>query len=71
MADEALVREALGAIIDPGRGTDLISSAVVRSLTVRDGKVSFVIEVDPARGGAMEPVRKALIMPLTNCSECT
>ncbi len=59
MADEALVREALGAIIDPGRGTDLISSDVVRSLTVRDGKVSFVIEVDPARGGAMEPVRKA------------
>ena len=59
MSDESLVRDALATVVDPGRGRDLISLDVIRSLSVKDGKVSFVIEVDPARGGAMEPVRKA------------
>ena len=59
MVDETSVRDVLSGIVDPARGVDIITADIVRSLSVRDGKVSFVIEVDPARGGAMEPLRKA------------
>ena len=57
--DEATVRAALSRIVDPARGIDIIAADQVKALSVRDGVVSFVIEVDPARGGAMEPLLKA------------
>ncbi|MGF1500929.1 MAG: Mrp/NBP35 family ATP-binding protein [Paracoccaceae bacterium] len=50
---------ALARIVDPGRGTDLVSADMARAISVKDGAVSFVIEVDPARGREMEPVRAA------------
>ncbi|HUF55351.1 MAG TPA: Mrp/NBP35 family ATP-binding protein [Thermohalobaculum sp.] len=53
------VEAALGKIVDPGQGKDLISADMVRALTVQGDRVSFLIEVDRARGEAMEPVRKA------------
>ena len=59
MADEGKVLETLRKIVDPARGTDIVSSGQVKSLKVMDGAVSFVLEVDPARGGAMEPLRAA------------
>nr|WP_319637292.1 Mrp/NBP35 family ATP-binding protein [Kangsaoukella pontilimi] len=59
MATEDAVRAALARIVDPSSGTDLISADRVRSLSVKDGRVSFVIEVDATRGGAMEPIRQA------------
>ncbi|MEM0947729.1 MAG: Mrp/NBP35 family ATP-binding protein [Pseudomonadota bacterium] len=55
---EAIV-EALKRIENPTTGTDLIASDIVRALTVDGDKVRFVIEVDPAHGKAMEPVRDA------------
>lgn len=59
MTDEASVRAALAQIVDPAKGVDLISSGQISSIAVKDGAVSFVLEVDPKRGGAMEPLRAA------------
>jgi len=50
---------ALSTIVDPGEGKDLISAGMAKAVTVSGGSVSFVIEVDPAKGGAMEPLRAA------------
>jgi len=57
--DAALVRSTLATVVDPSRGTDIVSADQVKSISVTDGRVSFVIEVDAARGGAMEPLRAA------------
>lgn len=59
VADEAAIRAALAGIVDPAKGVDLITSGQVSSIAVKNGVVSFVLEVDPKRGGAMEPLRVA------------
>jgi len=59
MADLKTVRAALETVIDPAKGVDIVSGDLVKALNVDAGRVSFVLEVDPARGGAMEPVRAA------------
>jgi ATP-binding protein involved in chromosome partitioning len=59
LADEALVLDTLRKIIDPAKGKDIVASGQVKSLKITDGAVSFVLEVDPSRGGAMEPLRAA------------
>ena len=65
MSDKTLTREdvlaQLKRIVNPATGTDLVSSDIVRALTVDDGKVRFVMEVDPAHGKAMEPIREAAV----------
>lgn len=53
------VRKALSTITDPADGKDIVSSGMVRALSVEEGKVRFVLEVDPARGRELEPLRKA------------
>ena len=53
------VREALKAIIDPSAGADIVSAGMVSGVAITDGAVSFAIEVDPARGAALEPLRQA------------
>jgi ATP-binding protein involved in chromosome partitioning len=50
---------ALSKIIDPGQGKDLIAADMAKAIKVTGGNVSFVIEVDPAKGPAMEPIRAA------------
>jgi len=59
MSLEADVRAALSEVIDPGRGQDLISAGMVKGLHISGDTVRFVIEVDTARAGAMEPLRRA------------
>ena len=59
MADETEVRAALAQVVDPGTGADIVSGGQVKALTVRDGEVSFVLEVDAGRAAAMEPLRQA------------
>ncbi|MEM7751979.1 MAG: Mrp/NBP35 family ATP-binding protein [Pseudomonadota bacterium] len=59
MPTEAEVRAALSAVIDPARGTDIVSAGQVTSLQMSDSDVRFVIEVDPARAASMEPLRQA------------
>jgi ATP-binding protein involved in chromosome partitioning len=56
---EQQVLDALRAVSGPdGRG-DIVSLGIVRGLVVRDGHIGFTIEVDPARGATLEPLRKA------------
>ncbi len=38
-------------------GGDIVSAGMVKALTVEDGAVRFVLEIDPAKAEAMEPVR--------------
>lgn len=53
------VLAALSAITDPSKGTDIVSAKMVSGLVVKGGAVGFALEVDPARGAALEPLRKA------------
>ena len=57
---EAVVA-ALKTVTNPVTGTDLIASDVVRALSVADGKVRFILEVDGADAAAMAPVRDAAV----------
>ncbi|MDJ0827267.1 MAG: Mrp/NBP35 family ATP-binding protein [Rhodobacter sp.] len=59
MVDKTAIEAALGRIVDPARGEDIVSAGQVKAVNVAGGAVSFVLEVDPARGGAMEPLRQA------------
>ena len=43
----------------PGTGGSIVDADLVRALTIEDGRVRFLLEVDPARGPALEPVRAA------------
>ncbi len=52
---------ALAKVTDPNSGKDIVSSNIVRALTIDGANVSFVMEVDPARGSEMEPVRIAAV----------
>ncbi len=52
--DEVLA--CLRGVEAPG-GQDIVSAGMVRALTVEGGAVRFVLEIDPARAQAMEPVR--------------
>jgi ATP-binding protein involved in chromosome partitioning len=56
---EAEVREALKGVVDPETKQDIVSANMVSGLVVKDGHVSFAIEVDPRRGPQLEPLRKA------------
>ena len=51
------ILDVLKTIKDPIRGNDLVSSGMVRALTVEDGNVRFVLEIDPARAKKMEDTR--------------
>lgn len=53
------IMEALGRVNDPGRGRDIVSLGMISGLQVAaDGNVIFMIEVDPARGSKLEPLRQ-------------
>jgi ATP-binding protein involved in chromosome partitioning len=51
------VLDTLGKITDPISKKDLVTAGMVRALTVSDGAVRFVLEIDPARAKAMEVVQ--------------
>jgi len=59
MVDQEEIRQALQRIVDPARGEDIISAGMVTAFEIEDGAVSFVLEVDPARAAALEPLRQA------------
>ena len=56
---EVDVRAALAEIIEPRSGSNIIARNMVSGLVIKDRNVGFAIEIDPADGEAMEPVRQA------------
>lgn len=56
---QAQILEALKKIVDPDTGKDILTLGWIQGLVVRDGHVGFSLEVDPARGAKLEPLRKA------------
>ncbi|TDQ78856.1 ATP-binding protein involved in chromosome partitioning [Dongia mobilis] len=55
---EGEIRAALASVAAPNGG-DIVGRGMVQGLVLRDGHVGFSIEVDPALGAQMEPLRKA------------
>ena len=53
-----LILAALATIKDPATGKDLVEAGMIQGLQEKDGHVAFAIEIDPARAGEMEDVRK-------------
>ena len=51
------VLEALKQISDPTRETDIVTAGIMRALNVEDGKVRFVLEIDPAHAKEYESVQ--------------
>jgi ATP-binding protein involved in chromosome partitioning len=58
-ATERQILDALGRVVDPEKGADIVSLGMVSGVVVRDGNVAFAIEVEPERGPRLEPLRKA------------
>jgi ATP-binding protein involved in chromosome partitioning len=56
---ERQILDALAQVSDPDRGGDIVSLGMVSGLVIRDGNIAFAIEVEPARGQGLEPLRKA------------
>jgi len=56
---EQQVLEALKGVVDAERKADIVALGMVSGLAVKGGHVAFAIEVDPARGPHLEPLRKA------------
>lgn len=58
------VTSALRAIADPVSGRDVMAADIVRGLTVDGNKVSFVLEIDPARAGEYDAVKSQITTAL-------
>ena len=55
---ERQILDALKKVVDPDRGTDIVSLGMVNGVIIKEGNVGFAIEVDPKRGPQLEPLRK-------------
>ena len=53
------VLAALRAVPMPGTGGSIVDADVVRALTIEGDRVRFLLEVDPAQGPTLEPMRAA------------
>ncbi len=53
------VLRALSAIVDPDRNKDVVALGLIQGLSVKEGHVSFALEVAPEEGRAKEPLRLA------------
>ena len=59
---EEQILSCLANIQDPESQNDIVTLGMVKGLVVKNGNVGFSIEVEPARGAAMESTRKAAEM---------
>ena len=55
---EQEILKALTKVTEPVTGKDIVSAGMIQGLQTKDGHVAFAIEVDPARGAELEPMRK-------------
>ena len=53
------VLTALKSVVDPARNTDVVALGMIQGLAVKDGHVSFALEVAPDEGRTKEPLRLA------------
>ncbi len=53
------VLAALRSVVDPDTNKDVVASGLLQGLNVKDGHVSFALEVSPESGRAKEPLRLA------------
>lgn len=51
------ILNVLKGFTDPASGSDLVASGMVRALNVDGGEVRFVLEIDPTRAQAMQPMK--------------
>ncbi len=58
VVSEKEVLAALGRVIDPDRGKDIVSLGMVSGVQLRAGHVAFALEVERARAPKLEPLRK-------------
>ncbi len=56
--DDARIREALRQVAAPGGDRDIVAAGMVAGIAIDGGKVSVSLEVDPAQGPALEPMRQ-------------
>ena len=56
---EAAVRKVLETVIDPASGRSVLAAGMVGGIATRGGHVAVTLDVDPARGTALEPLRQA------------
>ncbi len=56
---ETAIREVLDTVIDPVTGRSVAALGMVSGIATRAGHVAVTLEVDPARGTALEPLRQA------------
>jgi ATP-binding protein involved in chromosome partitioning len=56
---ESAIRKVLEAVIDPATAKSVIAQGMVGGVAIRGGHVAITLDVDPARGTALEPLRQA------------
>ena len=56
---ESAIRKVLDTVIDPVTGRSVAALGMVSGVATRAGHVAVTLEVDPARGTALEPLRQA------------
>ena len=56
---ESAIRKVLDTVIDPVTGRSIAALGMVSGVATRAGHVAVTLEVDPARGTALEPLRQA------------
>jgi ATP-binding protein involved in chromosome partitioning len=56
---ESAVRSVLETVIDPVTSQNVIALGMVSGVATRAGHIAVTLEVDPARGAALEPLRQA------------
>jgi ATP-binding protein involved in chromosome partitioning len=56
---ESAIRKVLETVIDPVTGKNIVALGMVGGVATRGGHVAVTLDVDPARGTALEPLRQA------------
>src|SRR5258708_27400157 len=56
---ESAIRKMLETVIDPATAKSVIAQGMVGGVAIRGGHVAITLDVDPARGTALEPLRQA------------
>jgi ATP-binding protein involved in chromosome partitioning len=56
---ESAIRKVLESVIDPASGKSVVALGMVGGVATRGGHVAITLDVDPARGTALEPLRQA------------